>query len=263
MPRGKDSALNPLPLPTTCGVATYAALRATPDDLRRWRREPGPAVGPSLPVTFLKHADEQTVAALTAVRRAIADAGWQGRSFVDWGVLAAPNFLGRRGIAQSLRAFAAEGPWGISPQLIPNNSLHAVSGTISQALGLHGPNFGIGGGPNAVRDALPLALTLVAGLPGLWLVLTGYEREWVPADSDAIDPAEPPSCLAVALALVPDAAAVLQFTLRATAPDDALPELTLPATVDALAGAGGARWHVPGFGTIALDFDERRERLVA
>src|SRR5437764_3439991 len=87
--------------------------------------------------------------------------------------------MGRAAMAQALQRFAAEGAWGISPHLIPHRSLHSLSGTVSQALKIHGPNFGVGGGPNGAAEALQAAAALLAGdrLPGVWVVLTGWEPE--------------------------------------------------------------------------------------
>ena len=69
-------------------------------------------------------------------------------------------------------------------------------------LRIYGPNFGIGGGPNAGPDALLLAAAMMMDehLPGLWVVLTGYEAEWIPS---AAGPTPPPPCQAVALSLAP------------------------------------------------------------
>ena len=78
-----------------------------------------------------------------------------------------------------------------------------MSGTISQALKIYGPNFGVGGGPNASPDAFLIAAAMLAdrSLPGLWLILTGYETEWIPAPDRQPSPA--PNCIACALALTP------------------------------------------------------------
>jgi hypothetical protein len=153
---------------------------------------------------FLKHADEQTVASLTAVHQAIADHGLTG-PFQDWGVIAAPRFLGRAAMAATLQRFAREGAWGISPHLIPHRSLHSIAGAISLALQVHGPNFGVGGGPDSAAQALIVAGTLLAkdNLPGLWVVLTAYHPEHVAEDPDRSSPdlAGPPVCYTVALAL--------------------------------------------------------------
>src|SRR5262249_56456949 len=132
--------------------------------------------------------------------------------FTDWAVLAAPRFLGRTALAQALNRFALEGAWGISPHLIPHHSLHSVSGTISQALTIHGPNYGIGGGPDAASKTLLTAAALLAAdrLPGVWVVLTGYDPEPLAQRATAGNPvaASPPTqCNAVALALVSAASA--------------------------------------------------------
>jgi hypothetical protein len=129
--------------------------------------------------------------------------GWGARSFADWGVIAAPNLCGRITNALAMERFRKEGAWGISPHLIPHQSLHAMSGTVSQALKIYGPNFGVSGGPNASPDAFLIAAAILAdgSLPGLWLLMTGYETEWVPAPDGAPSPA--PNCIACALALTP------------------------------------------------------------
>jgi hypothetical protein len=159
--------------------------------------------GEPLPASFLKHADEQTVVGLTGVYQAIDRAGLQRTSFRDWGVLAAPRFLGRPAMASALQRFQAEGAWGVSPHLIPHRSLHSISGTVSQALKMHGPNFGVGGGPGAAAEALLAATAMLEGknLPGVWVVLTCLDPETSPDDSGR--PAAGTECLGIALALAP------------------------------------------------------------
>ncbi|HEY7330413.1 MAG TPA: hypothetical protein VH592_22425 [Gemmataceae bacterium] len=166
-----------------CEVAAEAVVRVSLASLADLRRNPGPVHGEPLPVSLLKHSDEQTVAGLSAVYQAIAKAGWHTTCFRDWGVVAAPRFLGRPAMEAALRRFAAEGAWGVSPHLIPHRSLHSVSGTVSQALKIHGPNFGVGGGPEGPIEALLAATALLHGkrLPGVWVVLTCLRPE-LPAD---------------------------------------------------------------------------------
>ena len=95
----------------------------------------------------------------------------------------------------------AEGVWGTSPHLIPHFALHSASGTISLALGLHGPNLGVGGGLHAEAEGFLAALTwLAAGVvPGVWLVLSGWSPELVPDPRGSAPPAG--ECRALALAL--------------------------------------------------------------
>jgi hypothetical protein len=183
-------------------VLAYAGVQVTTDMLPGLRQRPGPGIGESLPATFLRHADEQTVAGLAAVLHAIEQSGMSIPQFKDWGVVAAPCFLGRAMLALALQRLASEGAWGISPHLIPHRSQHAVSGTISQVLKIFGPNLGAGGGPGSVEEALLAALVLLEGnrLPGVWVVVTEWEPEAIPDVNGMLQPDA--VCYAAALALV-------------------------------------------------------------
>jgi hypothetical protein len=190
-----------------CDVAGYATQKATADAITALRQTPSPLTGEPLPAAFWKHADEQTVVGLTAVFQAISRHKLDPTRFTDWGILAAPRFLGRAALAVALNRFALEGAWGISPHLIPHRSLHSISGTVSQALKIQGPNFGVGGGPNAAGEALLVAGGMIADerLPGVWVILTGYEPELAPTNPAEAEQesssSPPPAATAVALAL--------------------------------------------------------------
>jgi hypothetical protein len=176
------------------------------DGLARFRRLPGPIPeGWTAPQpSRLRQSDDQTLAALGAIYRAAAAAGHgTGGRYPDWGVVAASRYLGRGVLDTVLRRFDAEGVWGVTPHLIPHHALHAQSGTLSQALGIHGPNLGVGGGPDAAAQGFVMALTwLSAGtVSGVWLVLSGWTPEYIPDGAGA--PVGEPECLALALALVP------------------------------------------------------------
>ncbi|HYT90948.1 MAG TPA: hypothetical protein VEL76_19715 [Gemmataceae bacterium] len=191
-----------------CAVAAQAALCLTADQIAPLRKPIHPVTGEPLAPAFLKNADEQTVAAVAAVFQAIRDYKLERECFTDWGAIAAPRFLGRATMSQVLHRFQQEGAWGISPHHIPHRSLHAVSGTISQALTLHGPNFGVGGGPGADGEAMLIAAGLLAqrAVPGLWVVMSGHTPEMLPADPNTppTPPPDPaPICSVVALALMP------------------------------------------------------------
>jgi hypothetical protein len=189
-----------------CDVVAHARVRVPYEGVGDLRRQPGPAYNGPFPAAFLKHADEQTVVGLAALFQAIHDHGLTpapgSPGFRDWGVVAAPRFLGRTTMAAALQRFAAEGAWGVSPHLIPHHSLHSMSGTVSQALKVHGPNFGVGGGPGAAAEGILTATALLecCRLPGVWLVLTAVDPEQAP---DAMGrPVPGTSCAALALALV-------------------------------------------------------------
>ena len=186
-----------------CDVAADAVVRLGPESLAELRRNPGPVHGEPLPASFLKHADEQTVAGLCSVYQAIDRAGLQACCFRDWGVVAGPRFLGRPTMAAALQRFAAEGAWGVSPHLIPHRSLHSISGTVSQALRIHGPNFGVGGGPGGTIEVLLAATALLEGkrLPGVWMVLTCLDPESPPDEAGKV--ALGTQAVGLALALTP------------------------------------------------------------
>jgi len=183
----------------SCAVLAHGLVRVTTAELAALRQNQEAI---PLPASTLKHADEQTVAALAAVFGAVRKHALDSGGFTAWAVLAAPRFLGRVAMHATLQRFRTEGAWGISPHLIPHRSLHAVSGTISQALKIHGPNYGVGGGPGSWSEAFLTAAALVGDsrVPGVWLVLTGWEPEEAPTPSGAGNPAA--VCGAVALALV-------------------------------------------------------------
>ena len=229
-----------------CAVVGFGHIRATADQLPSLRQNPG--VNPRQPISpnFLKHADEQTVVSVAAIFQAIERHGLADIDFTDWGVLAAPRYLGRITTSQAFQRFAAEGAWGISPHLIPHRTLHAISGTVSQALQIHGPNLGVGGGPKADTEVLRVAAAFLANpdLPGLWVVMSGWNPEPIP--NPPAEPAETPHappfstngfhqvpyCQAVALALTPLSRAAeglqLQFHLADPARNGHQPKQPLP-----------------------------------
>jgi hypothetical protein len=192
-----------------CDLVGHGVLEAAPEMISALRLKPSPRSGDPFPASFLKHADEQTVTGLAAVLRALQDHGLSETGFTDWAILGAPRYLGRHALAVALQRYKLEGCWGISPHLIPHRSLHAVSGTISQALAIHGPNFGVSGGYHAADEGLLVAATLLSSgtVPGVWLVMTGYHPEPIPekpaelSSDGALQPAVGQVCRAVALAL--------------------------------------------------------------
>jgi hypothetical protein len=219
----------------------------------------------------LKHADEQTVVGLAAVLQAMEAHGLHTNSLTEWGVLAAPRFLGRASLAAALQRFAVEGAWGVSPHLIPHRSMHAVSGTISQALGIHGPNFGVGGGTESASEMMLAAATMIAEdrLPGVWVILTGWDPE--PSlqrqgtSSNGQRGSAESVCNGVAMALVAAAPGAtetrleIRMRVRANTHGNGRPSshtwplLCLEALQDALAGTGETKaWRLLFGGSIEL-----------
>jgi hypothetical protein len=201
-------AARPADQAVCCALSAHGVIEADAPAVTALRTAPIPPGVPALPANFLKHADEQTVVGLLAVFQAIQNHGLTGEDFTDWAVVAAPRFFGRAILAAALRRFALEGAWGVSPHLIPHRSQHSLSGTISQALGIHGPNLGVGGGPSSASEAALVAASFVTkeDIPGLWVVLTAWDPEPTFSEAAATSrnglPAPAPStCKGVALAV--------------------------------------------------------------
>lgn len=229
--------MNPSPC---CDLAAHASCRAAVESLAALRRQPGPVRGLPLPTNLLRHSDEQTVAGLAAVLTAIDQhdliAPGDTAAFRDWGVVAAPRFVGRPSVAQTMARFLAEGAWGLSPHVIPHRSLHSVPGTISQALGLHGPNFGVGGGPGCEAEAILAGLTLLheMHLPGVWVILSRMEPEGY-CDPESGQAAPGTVAHAIALALRPCTSATRTILEVAVSPTVSAPPLCLAAVEDLVA----------------------------
>jgi hypothetical protein len=182
---------------TDCGLAAFGVTRTPAADLPALRQ----TIAAQLPAGVLKYADDQTVASVAAVVHAIETFHLQRPTFSDWGVVAAPQFLGRASFADALERFDRRGPVAVSPLIVPYLSLHSMAANICLALGSHGPSFGAGGGPNSLAEGLLAGMTLQgsARVPGVWVIVSEF-------DPDATHD-EAPECHAVALALTsPDPA---------------------------------------------------------
>jgi hypothetical protein len=168
--------------PITCVLAasSWASVRAS--DLPRLRSQVVAAFPKTLTLGTLKHADEQIIVALFAVRQALDAAALDMPACESWAIVAAPQSIGRRRVAESIVRFRDEGAWSMSPHIIPHCSLHSLPGMLSQALGQHGPNFGAGGIRGCESEAMWAALPLLQQnrWPGAWVVLTGWDHDRLP-----------------------------------------------------------------------------------
>src|SRR5262245_48306452 len=109
-----------------CGLAAHASIRLDEEVVAGMRRQPGSLRGEPLPPNLLRHSDEQTIASLVALLAAI-DSAQLADDFSDWGIVAASRFAGRPALAQAVVRFINEGPWGVSPHLIPHRSPHSLT----------------------------------------------------------------------------------------------------------------------------------------
>jgi hypothetical protein len=219
-------------------------------------REASVPGAPPLPPRFLRHADEHTVVGIRAVQEAMVALGHRpGSSSAAatdrFAVVAAPCGAGRPATARTLVSLRDGGPVTVSPHVVPQCSLHAVASAVSVGLRIHGPNIGVGGGPEALSEAFLTALSLLdePGVDGCWLVLTAWDNE--PTLGDRGDLPGEAACRGVALALDRAAVGSLGLSLRTepslTVIDDASPTSVsgqpslaeLAAFLDRAAHAGG------------------------
>lgn len=204
----------------TCVLESHAVVEAPLADIQGLRDAPSPQGAPPLPPRFLRHCDEQTVLGVRAVLEAIAVLPDPSRPLDRYGVVGAPRLAGRITGAQTLVQAAEAGGIAVSPHVVPQCSLHALASAVSVALGMHGPNLGASGGPEALSEGLYTAVSLVnaSGCDGLWLVLTEWDEE--PTLDSAGRPTNSPLCRAVALSLRPQTTNddAVTFTLRTADP---------------------------------------------
>jgi hypothetical protein len=247
-----------------------AALRLS--EIAPLRKSPPRFVGVDLPGHFLKHADEQTIVALEGVRRAVDQFGLDPREMADWGIVAAPRYIGRLAGANLLHRFPRVGTSAVAPHIVAQCSLHSVSGAASIALGIHGPNVGVGGGSWSVGDGLVAALTMFdpGAVNGVWLLLTQFDPEPLPDEQG--QPLNAPTCYAAALALQWRVQSESMLSLRPEAPTSFAPEnyseptvAEIACCIDAAQRGLRSRWAcwLPGCGRAEMRLAAARPALKA
>lgn len=193
----------------------------------------------------LRHADEQGVACLAAMREALTSCNRPASEFQNWGVVAAPRTPGRSAMTDTILRFPKDGAWGASPHVIPNCSLHSPSGLVSVTYGLRGPNYGVGGVAGRECDIWTALVAFDSSLqtPGAWLLLSAIGQDDM--------------CRAIAMAVqFQDCAAAFQVTVHFGAmPGLAMtPKFTLESLDRVLAlphsPLSHCRWSLGGGGTM-------------
>ena len=160
---------------------------------------------------------------------------------------------------------------GMSPLIIPTLSLHATAGSLSLAIKAHGFNFGVGGGPGHLTEALlaGLASRDDGEVPGVWVVATGFDPEPIP---DIVGNSTVPAFgYAVALALVAGPSGRTRLNLRmvpASAVGMNSPQTAEHPSIATLAaflsepsqGMKPRRWFgaIPGGGAFEVEDDPAR-----
>lgn len=203
-----------MPHTVSTSVAAHAVVTAGITAIDALREAPAPAGVPPLPQRFLRHADEHTVVGLRAVQQALAASPALVADRGRHAVVAAPCGAGRPAAARTLVLLREGGAVSVSPHVVPQCSLHAIASAVSVGLGMHGPNIGVGGGPDALAEGCLAALSLAAEpeVTVCWLVLTAWDVEPALDDRGAL-PANA-VCRGVALALDATAAGRVRLSLR-------------------------------------------------
>jgi hypothetical protein len=185
-------------------VRAHGSAALGTKELATWRNRPELPPGFTLPASFLKYSDDQSVASLAAVYHALRDSRFSPGDLHEWGVITAGRYVGRLMGAQALHRFIEMGPRSSPPFFASHRSLHSPASTISLALGLRGLHLGVGGGVGHIAEGLLTAATFLqeGRAPGLWVVFTEFTPEPVPtpAGENTLDSV----CRAVALACTPD-----------------------------------------------------------
>jgi hypothetical protein len=228
---------------SVCSVVAAAVVSASVQELPALRDQPGGPNAPPIPPRFLRHSDEQTVVGLAAVFRAMEHPALRGACYSGWGVVAAPVFPGRLGSSDMFTKYRANGAAVVSPHSIPQYSLHSVSSAVSICLGVRGPNFGIGGGRQALAEGLTVAMSLMeqSTLPGLWLVLTQWSPEPVPDGFGST--CTQTTCFGTAIAIAPGhrPGTTLRMTISTVRPAPTPPPGNVAVDEDACASGWSSR----------------------
>jgi len=184
----------------SCGILAAAGVRVPWAEIPDLRKNVGSHRGEAL-APIVRQSDEQTVLALAAVLRATGSAGWHSRSFANWGVVASGRSFGRLRFDAAIERYRRLQTRGASPFVVPHVPLHALSGTLSIALGMHGPNYGVSGNADHVSETLLAALGLIEreNVEGLWVVVCDFDPE--PSLNDDGEPARAVDGQAAALAI--------------------------------------------------------------
>jgi 3-oxoacyl-[acyl-carrier-protein] synthase II len=107
-----------------------------------------------------RKVDPFIIYGMAAAREALADANWKPESYEDQcatGVLIGSGIGGIEGIAEAAILLKEKGPRRISPFFIPGRLINLISGYVSIAHGLKGPNHSVvtacSTGAHAIGDA--------------------------------------------------------------------------------------------------------------
>lgn len=179
-------------------AAELAAVRQASNDAGSSRL--GPRLQQLKP-QFLKHSEEQTLAALVAASAALGRQCPFG-DFDQWAIVSSTRYLAREAFAAVIDKYQVDGPWGVSVQAIPHGTPHAAASTLSMALGVHGPCIGVGAAAGDESQALLSAAGLLQNPRwiGAWLLFSAWSSR--PSPQFGFDATADSTCIAAALAVI-------------------------------------------------------------
>jgi len=204
-------------LSALCLVESYATASVHSSEVSALAREKHSHGCHSLPPRFLRHADEQTVIGMHSIIRAMAVDTQDSRDMSNDAVIAATCLAGQPSAARTMIGLRDKGPVAVTPHIVPQCSLHSVASAASVGFGMHGPNFGVGGGPHAPAEGFLLALTLAPMLARtspstrIWLVCTGWDQQ--PSLDTTGSLTNDPVCRGMTFVLKPEVALPIDNTL--------------------------------------------------
>jgi hypothetical protein len=201
--------------PVELSIVARGAARLTMPELAALRKESLPNLPVRLSPQLLRYSDEQTLAALVALSEATKSIALASKDFGDWAIVSTSRNLGRSAFAAVVDKYRSEGPWGVSVQVIPHCTAHAVAGTLSLAIGSHGPC--IGAGDDELNAVLSAACVLrQPGWCGAWIVFSGWLPELTIDTSGR--PTSDSICTAAAIAVTRQPSGCSLGTIRIAAP---------------------------------------------
>lgn len=157
-------------------ILGFSKFTALTSELANLRTDVNTCLPNPLSTSILKYLDDQTVIALQCTREATKEI----KSLANWGVIVCPKHPGRKRVSGAFEKFKIESAWGISPHLVPYDSLHSPSGIVSLAYQMNGINLGAGGFAGMEGQGLLAGFTSLENnfAEGLVLIWTGYREEF-------------------------------------------------------------------------------------
>jgi hypothetical protein len=243
-------------------IVASGTARLTASEMAAIRKDSLPGLPTRLSPQLLRHSDEQTLTALVALSTAMKSISMASKSFADWAIVSSSCNLGRSAFAKVIDKYKSEGPWGVSVQVIPHCTAHAVAGTISLALDSHGPCIGAGGAVDGGIEALLSAASVLrqSNWCGAWIVVSAWSPE--PAIDATGRPESDSICSAAAIAVTRQSSACALGRIRLEArgihrrqqPDKFENKAPSTGLIDFFANLSGDcnRWHGPATSRIRI-----------